>query len=684
MDSELQGRLRNTQLPYHSAMIPLYEAVVNSIQSIEERCSVQGTDFRNHSITILVCRSRQQQLATGSTSGNPIEGFEIHDTGIGFTDDNWNSFNKLDSLHKIKKGCRGIGRLMWLKAFSSVEIQSTFWDAERSTCVTRNFKFDVAYNKDQVGDPVDGGTNPETTVKLYNFDAKYAAHPKTPKTLEGIATGLLEHILWYFIRDEGVPKITLSEAETDEKIDLSELLEEHMHKSAETQKFAVKGKEFWVTHCKIRASKNKGHALGYCAAGRLVKEEQLKGKLPGLNASISDADGEFSYAAYITGEFLNDRVFEMRVGFNIDEEIEGLFAETEISFKDIREAVLPLAKAFLGDALTQNLAAGAERLDEYVAKVAPGYRPILPYIPVDELAIDPGISDKDLDLLLHKHAYQVEQRLKSDGHDLMQPKVGESEDEYSKRLEQYLEVADDLKASDLAKYVMHRKVIIDLLEKAIARNSDGSYAREDVIHELIVPMQITSDDAKFKRQSLWLLDERLAFHNFLASDVPLTNQPITSNATTKEPDISCLKIYENPLLVADTDQQHASLTVVELKRPMLKGSKPVEDEKKDPILQALNYLRRLREGATAKNGRPIPNADKIPGYVYVLADLTPHMINCCDIHQLTKTADGMGYFGYQSNEKYRAYIQVVSFDGLVAGAKERNHAFFQHLGLPAH
>ncbi|MEP3512785.1 MAG: ATP-binding protein, partial [Lentilitoribacter sp.] len=333
----------------------------------------------------------------------------------------------------------------------------------------------------------------------------------------------------------------------------------------------------------------------------------------------------------------NDRVFEMRVGFNIDEEIEGLFAETEISFKDIREAVLPLAQVFLGDALTENLAAGADRLDNYVAKIAPGYRPILAHIPVDELAIDPAISDKDLDLLLHRHTYQVEQKLKSDGHDLMEPKAGESEDDYTKRLDQYLEMADDLKSSDLAKYVMHRKVVIDLLEKAIERNADGSFAREDVIHELIVPMQITSDDAKFKRQSLWLVDERLAFHNFLASDVPLKNQPITSNNTTKEPDISCLQIYENPLLVADTDRQHASLTVVELKRPMLKGSKPVEDEKKDPILQALNYLRRLREGATAKNGRPIPNADKIPGYVYVLADLTPHMINCCDIHQLTKT-----------------------------------------------
>lgn len=542
-------------------MIPLYEAVVNSIQSIEEHCSVQNTDFRNHSIEVLVHRTKQQPLDTGSISSKPIDGFEVSDTGIGFTDDNWNSFNKLDSMHKIKKGCRGIGRLMWLKAFTKVEVQSTFWVAERKIFVRRNFKFDVGYNKDQVDDPIDGGMAPGTRVKLYGFGAKYASHPKTPKSLEGIATALLEHILWYFIRDEGVPQIRLLEAEGGEPIDLGELLEQHMHKSAETQKFVVKENEFWVTHCKIRASKNKGHALGYCAAGRLVKEEHLKGKLPGLNASISDADGEFLYAAFITGDFLNERVFEMRVGFNIDEEIEGLFAKTEITFKDIREAVLPLSKAFLGDALTENLAAGTDRLDDYVAKVAPGYRPILTHIPAEELAIDPAITDKDLDLLLHRHTYQVEQKLKSDGHDLMKPKVGESEDDYTKRLDQYLEIADDLKASDLAKYVMHRKVIIDLLEKAIERKADGSYAREDVIHGLIVPMQITSDDAKFKRQSLWLVDERLAFHNFLASDVPLAKQPITSNTTTKEPDISCLQIYENPLLVADTDRQHASLRV---------------------------------------------------------------------------------------------------------------------------
>ena len=61
---------------------------------------------------------------------------------------------------------------------------------------------------------------------------------------------------------------------------------------------------------------------------------------------------------------------------------------------------------------------------------------------------------------------------------------------------------------------------------------------------------------------------------------------------------------------------------------MRTGYKPLESEEKDPILQALNYLKRLREGAQTKNGRSIPNADQIPGFVYVLADLTNHLIEC--------------------------------------------------------
>ena len=107
-----------------------------------------------------------------------------------------------------------------------------------------------------------------------------------------------------------------------------------------------------------------------------------------------------------------------------------------------------------------------------------------------------------------------------------------------------------------------------------------------------------------------------------------------------------------------------------------------EGEDKDPIDQALSYLERIREGkVTTKSGRPIPGNNDIPGYCYVLCDLTESMHRRCRRANLRITSDGMGYYGY--NEPSHAYIEVISFDQLVKAAKERNRAFFDKLGLPS-
>ena len=79
-------------------------------------------------------------------------------------------------------------------------------------------------------------------------------------------------------------------------------------------------------------------------------------------------------------------------------------------------------------------------------------------------------------------------------------------------------------------------------------------------------------------------------------------------------------------------------------------------------------------------GRPIPNSELIPGFCYVIADLTQTMETRCKMKGLKVTSDKMGYFGY--NDNYNAYIEVISFDRLVNAAKERNRAFFDKLGLP--
>ena len=327
-----------------------------------------------------------------------------------------------------------------------------------------------------------------------------------------------------------------------------------------------------------------------------------------------------------------------------------------------------------------NIAAGKKRVDDFIATKAPRYRPIANYIDEAVLIVDPEKSDKDLELHLHSQWYEVERQLLSEGHDIMQPSNDEHAEEYEERLKDYLKKADDIKKSDLANYVSHRKIIIDILQKSIERLPSGKYAREDIIHELIMPMRKDSTEVLLDSCNLWLVDERLAFHSYLASDKPLSSMPIVDTNSGKEPDLLSLSTYDNPLLVSDKQSLPlASITVVEIKRPMRDDAKAGED--KDPIEQALGYLNRVRQGKTqTPNGRPISSPDEIPGYCYVITDLTPSVVDRCEFLDLTKTSDHLGYFGFHKH--YKAYIEVISFDRLVNMAKERNRAFFDKLGLP--
>ena len=54
MESLLQGRLRNTYLAASKGMIPLYEAVVNSIQAIEDDAAAGADPIRSHTISVKV------------------------------------------------------------------------------------------------------------------------------------------------------------------------------------------------------------------------------------------------------------------------------------------------------------------------------------------------------------------------------------------------------------------------------------------------------------------------------------------------------------------------------------------------------------------------------------------------------------------------------------------------------
>lgn len=115
----IAGQVGQIKLPTTKALWPLFETVINSIQSLED------SNVKNKKIEIEALRPMNSQVKMdnyGNKSQEPIhfEAFTVKDNGNGFNNENYSSFLEAYSQLKVKKGCKGIGRFLWLKAFDNV------------------------------------------------------------------------------------------------------------------------------------------------------------------------------------------------------------------------------------------------------------------------------------------------------------------------------------------------------------------------------------------------------------------------------------------------------------------------------------------------------------------------------------------------------------------------------------
>ena len=93
---------------------------------------------------------------------------------------------------------------------------------------------------------------------------------------------------------------------------------------------------------------------------------------------------------------------------------------------------------------------------------------------------------------------------------------------------------NELGRAKLADYEVHRRVILDLFELAIVRRNDGTYSLEEYVHDIVVPLIKTSGSLSERDLNLWLIDERLSFHTYLGSDLPLSSAPALQLESGKE------------------------------------------------------------------------------------------------------------------------------------------------------
>ena len=135
MQADLVGRVKNTKLPIRNGLLALFESIVNSIYAIEER----GIPYQSGFINITIERENELSHLQSQNLIPPIKSFLIEDNGIGFNEDNFESFCTLDSQVKAHKGAKGIGRVLWLKVFDYARIESIY--EQDGTWKKRNFDF---------------------------------------------------------------------------------------------------------------------------------------------------------------------------------------------------------------------------------------------------------------------------------------------------------------------------------------------------------------------------------------------------------------------------------------------------------------------------------------------------------------------------------------------------------------
>jgi hypothetical protein len=289
--------------------------------------------------------------------------------------------------------------------------------------------------------------------------------------------------------------------------------------------------------------------------------------------------------------------------------------------------------------------------------------------------IPPGASDDQLETALHRQLHQRQVRLKEEGRRILdEADHVEDPQEFYERFNRFVSDENEIGKTALAQYVVHRRVILDLLEKALSLDpGSGKYGLEKTIHSLVFPMRISSDDVPFEQQNLWIIDERLTFHSFLSSDMPLNRVPVMDSESDSRPDIL---IFNQRLAFSEDSHPLTSIVVIEFKKP----DRASYDE--DPVSQAYRMIREVHAGRLKdRAGRPLRALSRdIPAYCYIVCDLTPTLVTRIENMSGRRTPDNLGYYGY--NESLNAYYEIISYEKLLADSKKRNRILFEKLNLP--
>jgi len=645
---------------------PVIELIVNAIQAIR---IVRPTAGR---VTVTVLRSAQDDLIDKMPQ---VDGFVVEDDGIGFDKDHRDSFDTLYGELKLAEGGKGFGRFTCLKYFDHLTVESIFMDGDR----LRARSFDMGTATSIIINETVGETEAKATGSTVTIRGAKSVR-LSEKGLDAIARVLVERLLPYFIDPMSeCPRILVVDGRDGGEIVLNNYLSRENRQIVELQvadpkivlKSSDRHEDFSVRVFKFYAPKGSRSKISLVAHRREVTETSIQTFIPEFAEEFYDRweeggvsrERNFVVKAYVFGPYLDGNVSLERGTFNFQRDSDLIYG---ISQSQVEAAAAEVARDAIGSEISDRRARKAERIEEYITTEAPWHLALSRDTDFSSLSMKP--SSEEIERHLQTAKFQRELRTRAQVRQILD---SENVDALRDQVAEVVESISQTSKNDLIHYVSMRKCVLDLFGKALETDDEGKHRSEGEVHDIIVPRRKDSETLDYEDHNLWILDERLNFTDYIASD------KMIGGGSSDRSDVT---IFNRRVAFRGENQPSNPITIFEFKKPQRHDfANPSSDE--DPVQQIIRYVNQFRAGKIkTPKGRDILVGENTPFYGYVVCDISRKVADwLLNEKNFTPMPDGLGYFQWFGNIKL--YMEVLSWTKVHADAEMRNKVFFHKLGI---
>lgn len=504
---------------------PMYEALTNSLEAIDMR---RKKEIYNPSVTL------DFYFNTNLEEGNDgLSRLVVTDNGIGFDDSN---FKRLQVFKDDTKGYanRGSGRIQLVKFFKMSSYESVYTEqgqrklrrfslSQIDSFLNQNAIIRIDNEEETVTNETDVLTKLVMTELVEKTDVKFY----NDLTIDDLKQRILNHYMLYFcVNRDSLPNFVINYYHIDGIIatrhisteDIPCSAHEDVEISIPVNKMSADMKRIEATEeqvgikiksYKLLAGRLKKNLVKVTCKGEVVDSVKVK-----LNCLPDDMRIDSSYFLFLlSSQYFDDNVGDTRDSLTILNKTE--FKKRAKQFGSIEPQIV------LDDIETQVSNKASEMFSEIQEQQQLHTQQLASlkqtYLLSDEALEEADINDSVEDILRKAYAYDAKLIAEKDAayHSKMEQlneldtRSASYQSDMQHLVEELVQTIPLQDKESLARYVTHRRLVLDLMDKILHQETDAQrdeHSRnedEKMIHNLLFAQH--SDDTS--NSDLWMLNE---------------------------------------------------------------------------------------------------------------------------------------------------------------------------------